>query len=62
MNWITEQIAIGNYLDAQDVNLLRREGIVSILSLDGTLAGRVPPDLGVQKISVVKLIDGPGNT
>jgi hypothetical protein len=61
MNWITDQIAIGNYLDAQDVELLRREGIASILSLDGSLAGRVPSDLGVRKIAVVKLQDGPGN-
>lgn len=61
MDWITDQIAIGNYLDAQDVELLRREGIVSILSLDGSLAGRAPRDLGVQKIAVVKLQDGPGN-
>jgi|WetSurMetagenome_2_1015567.scaffolds.fasta_scaffold204986_2 protein-tyrosine phosphatase len=61
MNWITEQIAIGNYLDAQDVELLRREGIGSILSLDGTLAGRVPAELGLRKIAVVKLQDGPGN-
>lgn len=61
MDWITEQIAIGNYLDAQDGELLRREGIVSVLSLDGCLAGRVPAELGLQKIAVVKLHDGPGN-
>jgi len=61
MDWITDQIAIGNYLDAQDVELLRREGIASILSLDGSLAGRAPSELGVQKIAVVKLLDGPGN-
>ena len=61
MDWITDQIAIGNYLDAQDVELLRREGIASILCLDGSLAGRAPADLGVRKIAVVKLTDGPGN-
>jgi len=61
MDWITDQIAIGNYLDAQDTELLRRERIVSILSLDGSLAGRTPSDLGVQKIAVVKLQDAPGN-
>ena len=61
MDWITDQIAIGNYLDAQDVELLRREGIASIVSLDGSLAGRAPADLGVQKIAVVQLTDGPGN-
>jgi protein tyrosine phosphatase (PTP) superfamily phosphohydrolase (DUF442 family) len=61
MDWITDQIAIGNYLDAQDLELLRREGIASILCLDGCLAGRVPSELGVQKIAVVTLQDGPGN-
>ena len=61
MNWITDQIAIGNYLDAQDLELLRREGIMSILSLDGSLAGRAPSELGVQKIAAMKLQDGPGN-
>ena len=35
MDWITDQIAIGNYLDAQDLELLRREGIAPILCLDG---------------------------
>ena len=62
MNWITDQIAIGNYLDAQDLELLQREGISSILSLDGTLAGRNPSELGVKKIAVIKLVDGPGNS
>jgi protein-tyrosine phosphatase len=61
MDWITGQIAIGNYLDAQDVELLRREGIASIVSLDGSLTGRTPSELGVQKIAVMELRDGPGN-
>ena len=62
MDWITDQIAIGNYLDAQDVELLRREGISSILSLDGTMAGRAPAEFGVKQIAVVKLHDGAGNS
>jgi hypothetical protein len=61
MDWITDQIAIGNYLDAQDVELLRREGIAAILSLDGCLDGKVAAELGVQKIAVFRLQDGPGN-
>jgi hypothetical protein len=61
MDWITDQIAIGNYVDAQDLELLRRERIASILCLDGCLQGRVPSDLGVQKIAIVSLQDGPGN-
>lgn len=62
MDWITDQIAIGNYLDAQDKQLLQREGILSILSLDGTVSGRTPAELGVKQIAVVKLHDGPGNS
>ena len=61
MDWITDQIAIGNYLDVQDVELLRRERFASILSLDGSLAGRSAEEFGVKKIGVVKLVDGPGN-
>ena len=61
MNWITDTIAIGNYLDAQDKDLLQREGIVSALSLDGCLAGRSPDEVGVRKVTVIKLQDGPGN-
>lgn len=61
MDWITDHIAIGNYLDAQDAAQLQRAGIASILSLDGSLAGRDPAELGVRQIAVVKLIDGPGN-
>jgi len=34
MDWITDEIAIGNYLDALDVGMIRREGIASALSLD----------------------------
>ncbi len=61
MNWITETIAIGNYLEAQDADLLRGEGIGSILSLDGSLQGRAPLELGVKAIRVIQLHDGPGN-
>jgi len=61
MNWINDLIAVGNYLDAQDSGLLVREGIVSILSLDGSLAGREASALGVRRIAVMKLHDGPGN-
>jgi predicted protein tyrosine phosphatase len=61
MDWITDRIAIGNYLDAQDKENLQKEGIASIVSLDGSLAGRSPAELGVRKIAVVRLQDGPGN-
>lgn len=61
MNWITEKIAIGNYLEAQDVELLRRENIQSVLSLDGTLENQVAAALGLKEFRVVKLQDAPGN-
>jgi protein-tyrosine phosphatase len=61
MNWITDAIAIGNYLEAQDAALLRQEGIGSVLSLDRTLQGRNPAELGLKAIEAVPLEDGPGN-
>lgn len=61
MDWITEQIAIGNYLDAQDANLLRQGGFQSVLSLDGTLAEERAVELSLLEVVSVKLIDGAGN-
>jgi protein-tyrosine phosphatase len=61
LDWIEQGIAIGNYLEAKDKELLGREGIKSVLSLDGTLAGESPDSLGLQAIEVVRLNDGPGN-
>ena len=61
MNWITDTIAIGNYLDAQDKDMLTREGIRSVLSLDGSLIGRSPADVGVKRVMALKFQDGPGN-
>ena len=61
MDWITDSIAIGNYLEAQDVALLRQESISSILGLVNTLEGRDPEELGVKRIEVVPLEDGAGN-
>jgi protein-tyrosine phosphatase len=58
MDWITNKIAIGNYLDAKDVELLKREGVKSILSLDGTPAVIEPKELGVRKIVIRRLQDG----
>jgi protein-tyrosine phosphatase len=61
MDWITDTVAIGNYLEAQDADLLRREGIASALSLDRTLQGREPAELALREIESVPLEDGPGN-
>src|SRR5208337_2026633 len=61
MDWITETIAIGNHHEASDPEFLRRERIVSILSLNGALRKHEAASLGVQLIEDVLLEDGPGN-
>jgi protein-tyrosine phosphatase len=61
MDWITENIAIGNYVEAEDGDLLRKGSIRSILGLIRTLQGKEPADLGLTRIEVVPLVDGPGN-
>ena len=61
MDWITDKIAIGNYLDAKNVELISKEKIASILSLDGTLLGVAAKELGVKRIEVRKLQDNADN-
>jgi len=61
MDWITDQIAIGNYREASDRELLRKESIASILGLTRTLAGLEPATLDLQEIEVFPLEDGHGN-
>jgi hypothetical protein len=61
LDWITDTIAIGNFLEAEDAELLRKESINSILSLIGNLQGKSPDMLGVCRLEVIPLVDGPGN-
>ena len=61
MDWITDQIAIGDYREAQDANLLRQHSFGSVLGLISTLTGIAPVDLGVKRIEIITLLDGPGN-
>ncbi len=61
MDWITDAIAIGNYKDALDKNMLAREGIRSVLGLVGTLADIEPDEHGLDELEVIELIDGRGN-
>ncbi len=61
MDWITDKVAIGCYLDAQDADLLRRESIRSVLGLVATLDGKSPTELGLARIEIITLVDGPGN-
>ncbi len=60
MDWITNEIAIGNYQDAANVELLAAEGFQSLLCLDGSHR----PDastIGIDTCDTFDLIDGPGN-
>src|SRR6266581_6795359 len=52
----------GNYLDAADSEKLRAMGIRAILCLDGCMIGKSRADAGVERVEVVELIDGAGNT
>jgi protein-tyrosine phosphatase len=61
VDWITETVAIGNYLEAQDTDLLRREGFRAALSLDGTLSPDHASGLGLAEVVAVRLVDGAGN-
>jgi protein-tyrosine phosphatase len=61
VDWITETIAVGNYLEAQDAGLLREFGIQSALSLDGTLTQSRADELGLTRVATTILIDGAGN-
>jgi hypothetical protein len=59
---ITDSIWIGNYVDATDRAALATAGIRSVLCLDGCMAATKPQDLGVERVEVVELIDGAGNS
>jgi protein tyrosine phosphatase (PTP) superfamily phosphohydrolase (DUF442 family) len=61
MDQITDDIWIGSSMEAKDRDSLCREGIRSILCLDGCLLGMKADELGVHQIEVVELVDGRGN-
>ncbi len=61
MDWISDSIAIGNYLDATDTALHRAEGIRSLLCLDGKLRPSDAARLELDELVSVPLIDGDGN-
>jgi protein-tyrosine phosphatase len=61
MDWITEQVGIGNHLEAQDVALLKQHGFRSVLSLDGTLSAQQAVKLGLTEVIPYRLVDGAGN-
>ena len=61
MDWITDRVAIGDHAEARDAALLRRQGVRSVLSLDGSLAPADAERLGVAAVVAFDLIDGAGN-
>ncbi len=61
MDRITETIWIGNSDEAKDRESLRLAGIRSTLCLDGCMRGVGAEEVGVDRVEVVELIDGPGN-
>jgi atypical dual specificity phosphatase len=61
MDWITENIAIGDYREAQDKELLSSAGFASVLGLISTLADTPPAELGLKRVEIVTLLDGAGN-
>jgi protein-tyrosine phosphatase len=62
MDQITDSIWIGNYLDAADGRAQEAAGIKAILCLDGCMLGKSAAEAGVERVEVVELIDGKGNS
>ena len=58
MDWITDRIAIGNFVDSTNVELLQEHAFRSILCLDCTVP---PPKIEGLARHVVHLNDEPGN-
>ncbi len=61
MDWITPAVAIGNYLEAQDADLLKTHAFRSVVSLDGTLTAKHAAEFGLSEVATYRLIDGTGN-
>jgi protein-tyrosine phosphatase len=61
MNWITDRIAIGNALDAQDAELLKREQVEVIFGLTSVLDRFDPAELNVKTIIIEDLKDDSTN-
>ena len=62
MDWIINDIATGNYLDAHNVSLLNDNGIISVMSLNGFLQETTPKETGVDKATCFSLEDDRGMT
>jgi hypothetical protein len=62
MDFIWNNIAIGNSLEARSLDLLREHSIAAVLSLDGSLRGTRAEELGIRTLRAFELADGPGNS
>lgn len=58
MDFITDQIAIGDAEDAANVVEMRNQGIRSVISLNGQLLGVSPDQLGLEALRAFSLGDG----
>jgi len=57
--WVLDgRLAIGNFLNAKDTAFLALNQFSAILSLDGSLRGASPEELGVKEIRSFVLVDG----
>jgi protein-tyrosine phosphatase len=61
VDWITDEVAIGAYLEAQDAARLKQHAFRSVVSLDGTLTAQQAVDFGLSEVASYRLIDGAGN-
>jgi protein-tyrosine phosphatase len=61
LDWITDEVAIGNYLKAQDAALLKQQAFRSVVNLDGTLSTKQAGEFGLAEVVAYRLIDGAGN-
>lgn len=61
MDWITENIAIGNCIDAQDPVLREQNGFRSLISLDGSMTDDQALAAGYDDCVCISMIDGAGN-
>jgi protein-tyrosine phosphatase len=61
IDFVTEKIAIGNRVDAQNRILLEKHGIRSVLTLDGYMGSSYAEEFALDDHATFSLIDGDGN-
>lgn len=61
LDWITDNIAIGNRIEAHDEVFRAQNGFHSLISLDGSMTDKKALTIGYDDWLCVSMIDGPGN-